>query len=194
MICKNCGKEFDSNYSNCPYCHCPAYPQGNSDFYSNNQFDQSNNQGSHNNQGYNEYNNFNNQQPYEASDVITLMKVLGFFLGLLMPIFWFLPLISLVIYFLWRKSKPKTAAAIGKFTIIGLVVGWILAILLITLAIVIFIAFAAGPLFEFTQDLIVEIIRLIPFEPLRHLIKNIFNLLPFSIDFHSCCALIFSFI
>ena len=225
MICKNCHKEFDSNFSNCPYCNYPAYSQDNSNFGANNPTNsqtnnytyqnvnsQSSNSGysnaqsnpnysnNYSNQNYNAYNQqtnngysnpnynncnnqYNNVGPQEAADVITLMKVLGFFLGLLMPIFWFLPIISLVLYFVWKNSKPKTASAIGKFTIIGLVVGWGLTILLAILAVVIFVAFAAGPLFEFAKHLIVELINFIPFESIRELIESIFGLLPFHIDF-----------
>ena len=55
--------------------------------------------------------------------------LLGFFLGLFGPCAWFLPVVSLVLYLVWRNDKPKTAAAIGKFTVIGLIVGLSLFIL-----------------------------------------------------------------
>lgn len=52
------------------------------------------------------------------------------FLGFFGPLLWFLPLVSLVLYLIWKSDKPKVANGIGQFTLIGLAVGVGLAVII----------------------------------------------------------------
>lgn len=168
MFCRNCGKEIDESFNVCPFCAQPvkvtqASQEPHAEPRSATQPQPA------------------QQQPKSSDDENTGgIKVLGFFLGLFGPCAWFLPVVSLVLYLVWRNDKPKTAAAIGKFTVIGLIVGLALFILASIITAVIFTFFAAGSLIDFAGSFIGKLFELFPFSLFKNLFSRLFSLFPFN--------------
>ncbi|MBQ2774654.1 MAG: zinc ribbon domain-containing protein [Clostridia bacterium] len=139
MFCKNCGKEIQESFKHCPFCgdevssaEKPAVntvPQQTAP-----------------------------QQPQEEVSNLGGMKVLGFFLGLFGPCTLITPIVSLVLYLVWRDDKPKTASAIGRFTIIGLIVGFVILIAVAAIFAVLFAVHATHSIFSFFSDIVFDIV------------------------------------
>lgn len=207
MICSRCKRDYNPDLGKCPHCGTPIdyvetsyntseifntasnvppynnYQHTHDNQYNygsqqNNQYNGStpqNNQYKYGNQQNNQY-NYNNQQNCDTEDA-SLIKVLGFFLGLLFPALWFLPVISLVLFFVWRQNRPNASNAIGKFTLIGILVGLGLAVFLAIVITILIVCLATGPLLHIAKEIIENIIPLIPFHFLRDILYSIFNLI-----------------
>ena len=68
------------------------------------------------------------------------------------PILIFLPLVSLVLYFIWKGDKPKVAKGMGQFTLIGLAVGAGLALIIVIIIGVLFAITASMTVFEMIRS------------------------------------------
>lgn len=86
------------------------------------------------------------------------------------PLLWFLPLVSLVLYLIWKSDKPKVANGIGQFTLIGLAVGVGLAVIIAIIVGVLFAITASMTVFEMIRSFfhgslggINDLVRIIPF-------------------------------
>lgn len=92
------------------------------------------------------------------------------FLGFFGPLLWFLPLVSLVLYLIWKSDKPKVAKGIGQFTLIGLAVGVGLAVIIAIIVGVLFAITASMTVFEMIRSFfhgslggISDLVRSLPF-------------------------------
>ena len=88
----------------------------------------------------------------DSNENIGGWKALGFFLGFFGPALWFLPLVSLVLYFIWKGDKPKVAKGMGQFTLIGLAVGAGLALIIVIIIGVLFAITASMTVFEMIRS------------------------------------------
>ena len=111
-----------------------------------------------------------NKKPEQESESTGGWKVLGFFLGFFGPLLWFLPLVSLVLYLIWKSDKPKVANGIGQFTLIGLAVGVGLAVIIAIIVGVLFAITASMTVFEMIRSFfhgslggINDLVRSLPF-------------------------------
>jgi len=69
----------------------------------------------------NEYNTYSNQTSIVNDDGGIGWGVLGYFI----------PLVGLILYFVWKNERPKTAKALGKGALISVVVSFVLAVIFI---------------------------------------------------------------
>ncbi len=136
MFCKYCGKEINETFKHCPFCggqvndedrpqvdNVPLPPPTQ---------------------------NIPQQEKAEEDSNLGGFKVLGFFFGLFGPATGFmLPLVSLILYALWRSDKPKTASAIGRFTIIGLILGVVLLTIGAIIAAILFAFYASSSIISY---------------------------------------------
>lgn len=143
MFCRNCGKQLDDTFKVCPYCGEPV------------SLEESDARRAENN--YDSYSSYTSVSPQEKSPSHSSAestggwKVLGFFLGFFGAVLWFLPIVSLVLYLVWKNDKPKIAKSIGQFTLIGLAGG---------IAIVVVIAVILAIIFAITASMtIIEAVR-----------------------------------
>lgn len=120
MICSFCGKEFQNDMNFCPYCGTPAVK--------NEQQEPSYNYAPNYNQppyGNGQY--YGGQPPYgynapNPKDVSSAgFNALSFFI----------PLVGLILYLVWKDETPKRAKAVGKWALISVIVRVVLYILMI---------------------------------------------------------------
>ena len=102
MFCKKCGKELKDEDKYCPYCGEPV---------------DNDNLGQYRVYGQPENNN-NNYPQYPANNDSG-----SAWWGILAL---FMPTVGLIMYFVWRRKKPKTA----KVMLVGTIIGFVLNILL----------------------------------------------------------------
>ena len=99
MFCPNCGSQTPDNANFCPNCAAQLNPQYNS----NNQYNQ---------QGYQQpYGNFYNPRPDDVPS--TALNVLAFFV----------PIVGLILYLIWKDEYPIKAKKIGKAALISVLIG-----------------------------------------------------------------------
>ncbi|MEI6578816.1 MAG: hypothetical protein WCN92_05060 [Eubacteriales bacterium] len=118
MFCKNCGESMDDLALVCPKCGTaasaqapPPPPQYQQPTY---QQPPQYQPPQYQQPQYQQY-----QQPAPVEDNPTAVwKLLGFCI----------PLVGLILYFVWKDQKPLTAKALGKFAIIGMIVGFVCSI------------------------------------------------------------------
>ncbi len=139
MFCKNCGKEIQEDFKLCPFCGDEVYPTEDTSV--------------NNNPTQTTVQYTAAQQPQEDISNLGGMKVLGFFLGLFGPCTLITPIVSLILYLVWRDDKPKTASALGRFTIIGLIVGFVLLIIVCAILAVLFAIHATHSIFSFLSNM-----------------------------------------
>lgn len=145
MFCRNCGKQLDDNFKVCPYCGEPVSLEESEarraadcrDTHS----------------GYS-----TPSQPkapsHTSEESAGGWKVLGFFLGFFGAALWFLPIVSLVLYLIWKNDKPKIAKGIGQFTLIGLAGGIALLVIIVTILAILFTITASMTIIEAARDLL----------------------------------------
>lgn len=138
MFCKNCGKELQEDFKHCPFCGDTV--------------DSTENTTVQHNQQQQTFQQVPPQQPQEDLSNLGGMKVLGFFLGLFGPCTLITPIVSLVLYLVWRDDKPKTASAIGRFTIIGLIIGFVILLIVGIISAILFAIHATHSIFNFLSD------------------------------------------
>ena len=132
MFCRNCGKQLEDGFKVCPYCGEPvSLAESDARRAAQEQSAAEDTQPVHNDilkepaplPAPAPVQPKANKKPEQESESTGGWKVLGFFLGFFGPLLWFLPLVSLVLYLIWKSDKPKVANGIGQFTLIGLAVG-----------------------------------------------------------------------
>lgn len=115
MLCPNCNSQFPDGANFCPYCAVPL----------NDQFNQNPNMNPQPNQQYNQqYNqppyhqqpnaygyNPNMQNPDDQPS--TALNVIAFFV----------PIVGLILYLLWKDQYPRKAKKIGKAALISFIIG-----------------------------------------------------------------------
>lgn len=158
MFCRNCGKQLDEGFKVCPYCGEPvSLAESDSKRAAQKQkAAEEKTQPVHNEAA---------PMPAPApvqprsstkaepeNENVGGWKVLGFFLGFFGPLLWFLPLVSLVLYLIWKSDKPKVAKGIGQFTLIGLAVGVGLAVIIAIIIGVLFAITASMTVFEMIRS------------------------------------------
>lgn len=155
MFCRKCGKQLDDGFKVCPYCGEPV------SLAESDAMRAAQEQPAEKAQSL--YNNTPLPSPApEQADVsdgasdsnenIGGWKALGFFLGFFGPALWFLPLVSLVLYFIWKGDKPEVANGMGQFTLIGLAVGAGLALIIVIIIGVLFAITASMTVFEMIRS------------------------------------------
>ncbi len=179
MFCRNCGKQLDDGFKVCPYCGEPvSLAESDAKRAAQEQPAAEETQPEHNDiprepaplpapaPARQETDN----KPETENDTVGGWRVLGFFLGFFGPLLWFLPLVSLVLYLIWKSDKPKVAKGIGQFTLIGLAVGVGLAVIIAIIVGVLFAITASMTVFEMIRSFfhgslsgINDLIRSLPF-------------------------------
>lgn len=138
MFCKSCGSQIDDNALVCPQCGAatpvgavppaappPPPPPPEQPTYQQPAYQQPTYQQPTYQQPY--------QQPYQApaSAAVDNPSVGYKFLGFCIPV------VGLILYFVWKAEKPLTAKALLKFAIIGFIVSAVLSIVYIIIMAVI---------------------------------------------------------
>lgn len=130
MHCNVCGREFEGGTNFCPFCAAPL----NEEFQQNYQ-----NQNQQWGAQPNGAPNYGNQPPYGAPPQQTYAG--GQYYGQqpinpndkpsagLNFVAFFVPLVGLILYILWKDETPVKAKAIGKWALIGVVVSVVFSII-----------------------------------------------------------------
>lgn len=107
MYCSRCGREIPDDSAFCPECGNPTNSNYSQQInYSQNQSDYSQNQSS-----------YSDKNVQDDPNTIANIASCCF------------PIVGLVLYLVWKDSKPKSASAVCKWAIGGLVAGVIIYIL-----------------------------------------------------------------
>ncbi len=144
MFCRNCGKQLDDSFKVCPYCGEPVNFEESEARRAENKYD-----------SYNSYTSISTEpktSPKSSDESTGGWKVLGFFLGFFGAALWFLPLVSLVLYLIWKNDKPKIAKSIGQFTLIGLAGGVALVAIIVIIAVILFTITASMTIIDAVSD------------------------------------------
>lgn len=158
MFCRNCGKQLDEGFKVCPYCGEPvSLAESDSKRAAQEQKDaEEKTQPVHNEAAPipapTPVQPRSSTKAEPENENVGGWKVLGFFLGFFGPLLWFLPLVSLVLYLIWKSDKPKVAKGIGQFTLIGLAVGVGLAVIIAIIIGVLFAITASMTVFEMIRS------------------------------------------
>ncbi len=121
MFCPNCGTQVQNGVSFCPNCGAgmaqgqgqqyaappqqPQYQQPQQPQYQQPQYQQT------------------PQQPYQQPMQYNQMPMDNGKVGLVGILFFLFPLIGLIMYFIWRKTKPLKAGKAIKIALFGFIVG-----------------------------------------------------------------------
>ncbi len=118
MFCTSCGKEFQNDMNFCPYCGAPAVKsEQDSQNFNNSQYYQ---------QPYGNGQPYTNQPPFgynapNPNDVPSAgFNALAFFI----------PIVGLILYLVWKDTMPKKAKAIGKWALISVILAVVLYIVI----------------------------------------------------------------
>ena len=160
MFCRKCGKQLDESFKICPYCGEPVDLKESDELHAARKdplpvYDPPEPSSVHNAAPKPEPEPIRRQQPDADSaqdENVGGWRCLGFFLGFFAPLLWSLPLVSLVLYIIWKSDRPKMAKAIGQFTLVGLAVGLGLVIIIAVIIGVILAITASMTLFEMLRD------------------------------------------
>lgn len=116
MYCRNCGSQIDEHAVICPKCGVAQQPIG-----------QPNNM-------YYPQNNVQPMAPISADTGSFGWAVLGFFF----------PIVGLVLYLVWKDTKPLTAKKAGWGALISVIVGFAIGILIACFWLfIVFVVFAS---------------------------------------------------
>ena len=102
MFCPNCGTQVPDNSNFCPNCAA----QLNAQYNANNQY---NPQGYQQPYGY----GYNPDMPNPKDIPSTALNVLAFFV----------PIVGLILYLIWKDEYPNKAKKIGKAALISVLIG-----------------------------------------------------------------------
>ena len=114
MFCRNCGKQLEDGFKVCPYCGEPvSLAESDARRAAQEQTAAEDTQPVHNDipkepaplPAPAPVQPKANKKPEQESESTGGWKVLGFFLGFFGPLLWFLPLVSLVLYLIWKSDK-----------------------------------------------------------------------------------------
>lgn len=144
MFCRNCGKQLEDSFKVCPYCGEPVSLEESEARRAENSYE-----------SYSSYTSVSSEpkKPSRSSAESTGgWKVLGFFLGFFGTVLWFLPIVSLVLYLIWKNDKPKIAKGIGQFTLIGLAGGVALLVIIAVILAILFAITASMTIIETARD------------------------------------------
>ncbi|MBR1747340.1 MAG: zinc ribbon domain-containing protein [Clostridia bacterium] len=130
MYCRKCGRQLSQTDKYCPNCGEPV-----EDLFGYNQDGNGNNQ----NGGYQ---NGGNASSYDSGSAG--WGVLGFFF----------PIIGLILFLVWKDSKPLSAKMAGKGALIGFIVSVVTSIISVVLSIVSGVALLGGSVYYDTIGLI----------------------------------------
>ena len=113
MFCRNCGKQLEDGFKVCPYCGEPvSLAESDARRAAQEQTASEDTQPVHNDIPKESaplpapapVQPKANKKPEQESESTGGWKVLGFFLGFFGPLLWFLPLVSLVLYLIWKSE------------------------------------------------------------------------------------------
>lgn len=157
MFCRNCGKQLEDGFKVCPYCGEPvSLAESDARRAAQEQTTAKDTQPVHNDipkepaplPRSRTCSAESEQEARAGKRKHQRMESSRIFLGFFGPLLWFLPLVSLVLYLIWKSDKPKVAKDIGQFTLIGLAVGVGLAVIIAIIVGVLFAITASMTVFE----------------------------------------------
>lgn len=123
MICNVCGREFEGGSNFCPFCAAPLNAE-----YQQNYANQNQQWGAQSNGSapYGQQNNQYNGNPYYGQPPMNPNDKPSAGLNF---VAFFVPLVGLILYILWKDETPVRAKAIGKWALIGVVVSVVFSII-----------------------------------------------------------------
>ncbi|MBR5233970.1 MAG: zinc-ribbon domain-containing protein [Clostridia bacterium] len=133
MFCTSCGKEFQNDMNFCPYCGTPAAGNGqNTQNYNNGYYQQPYGNGQY----------YGNQPPYGYNPPVPDVPSAGFnALG------FFIPIVGLILYLVWKDTTPKRAKAVGKWALISFIIGFVFYIIMVAVMVAAYTFTAMDPMF-----------------------------------------------